>query len=113
MSSNPKAKKLPGEQDEMRRDQKLQAVILADSFSTSFRPITLKLPKVLLPLVNAPMLSYTIEFLLLNGVEEVSDKSKTIVIQSFDSCSTIIDATSYLYFAFGTPKCFKTTSLPS
>lgn len=29
-------------------------------------------PKVLLPLVNVPMLEYTIEFLAQNGVEEVS-----------------------------------------
>lgn len=57
--------------EDMKRDQKLQAVILADSFSKTFRPITLECPKVLLPLVNVPMLEYTIEFLAQNGVEEV------------------------------------------
>lgn len=37
-----------------------------------FRPITVEKPKVLLPLVNAPLLEYTLEWLALNKVEEVS-----------------------------------------
>ena len=57
--------------DDAKREQKLQAILLADSFSKSFRPITWENPKVLLPLVNVPMLEYTIEFLAQNGVEEV------------------------------------------
>jgi translation initiation factor eIF-2B subunit epsilon len=60
-----------GHEDDVKRDQKLQAVILADSFSQTFRPITLEKPKVLLPVVNIPMLDYTIEFLAQNGVEEI------------------------------------------
>ena len=59
--------------EDVKRDQKLQAILLADSFSRTFRPITLECPKVLLPLVNVPMLEYTIEFLSQNGVEEVRD----------------------------------------
>jgi translation initiation factor eIF-2B subunit epsilon len=58
--------------DEIKREQKLQAILLADSFSKSFRPVTLESPKVLLPLMNVPMLEYTIEFLAQNGVEEVT-----------------------------------------
>jgi translation initiation factor eIF-2B subunit epsilon len=57
--------------EDAKRDQKLQAILLADSFSKSFRPVTWETPKVLLPLVNVPMLEYTIEFLAQNGVEEV------------------------------------------
>jgi translation initiation factor eIF-2B subunit epsilon len=57
--------------EDSKRDQKLQAILLADSFSKSFRPITWEKPKVLLPLVNVPMIEYTIEFLAQNGVEEV------------------------------------------
>ena len=57
--------------EDVKRDQKLQAILLADSFTTTFRPITLECPKVLLPLVNVPMIDYTIEFLAQNGVEEV------------------------------------------
>jgi len=36
-----------------------------------FRPITVERPKVLLPLVNAPLLEYTLEWLALNKIEEV------------------------------------------
>eukprot|EP01018_Ginkgo_biloba_P038992 Gb_36377 [translate_table: standard] len=49
----------------------LQAVLLADSFAQKFRPITLERPKVLLPLVNVPMIDYTLEWLASVGVEEV------------------------------------------
>ncbi|KAH9309174.1 hypothetical protein KI387_037085, partial [Taxus chinensis] len=49
----------------------LQAVLLADSFAQKFRPITLERPKVLLPLVNIPMIDYTLEWLASAGVEEV------------------------------------------
>ena len=37
-----------------------------------FRPITVERPKVLLPLVNVPMIEYTLEWLAMNKVEEVS-----------------------------------------
>ncbi|KHG03248.1 putative translation initiation factor eIF-2B subunit epsilon [Gossypium arboreum] len=49
----------------------LQAILLADSFTTKFRPITLERPKVLLPLVNIPMINYTLAWLDSAGVEEV------------------------------------------
>lgn len=35
------------------------------------RPITVERPKVLLPLVNAPMLDYTLHWLAANDVDEV------------------------------------------
>lgn len=65
----PKAKKESNAQDanDVKREQKLQAILLGDSFTKSFRPITWECPKVLLPLVNIPMLEYTIEFLAQNG----------------------------------------------
>ncbi|OIW13547.1 hypothetical protein TanjilG_29288 [Lupinus angustifolius] len=49
----------------------LQAILLADSFTTKFRPITLQRPKVLLPLLNVPMINYTLMWLESAGVEEV------------------------------------------
>lgn len=49
----------------------LTAVLLADSFTQRFRPITVERPKVLLPLVNAPLIEYTLEWLAYNYVEEV------------------------------------------
>ena len=58
--------------EDMKRDQKLQAILLADSFKQTFRPMTFESPKALMPLVNVPMIMYTIEFLAQNGVEEVN-----------------------------------------
>lgn len=49
----------------------LQAVLLADSFTQKFRPITMERPKVLLPLINVPMIDYALEWLASVGVEEV------------------------------------------
>ncbi|XP_058108027.1 uncharacterized protein LOC131251361 isoform X2 [Magnolia sinica] len=49
----------------------LQAILLADSFTQKFRPITLERPKVLLPLVNVPMIDYALAWLESAGVEEV------------------------------------------
>lgn len=57
--------------EDTRREAPLQAVLFADSFSETFRPITLELPKVLLPLANVPMLEYSLELLASSGVEEV------------------------------------------
>jgi len=56
-----------------KHEQKLQAVLLADSFTSTFRPITLdrSQPKVLCPLNNVTMLDYSIEFLAGAGVEEL------------------------------------------
>lgn len=48
----------------------LTAVLLADSFTQRFRPITVERPKALLPLVNIPMIEYALEWLAMNGVEE-------------------------------------------
>lgn len=49
----------------------LQAILLADSFTQKFRPITLERPKVLLPLVNVSMIDYSLAWLESAGVEEV------------------------------------------
>jgi translation initiation factor eIF-2B subunit epsilon len=57
--------------EDVKGKQVLQAVLLADSFKKTFRPITVESPTVLLPLVNVPMLEYTIEFLAQSGVEEL------------------------------------------
>lgn len=70
-SSGGSKKKGPSDNEDVKRDQKLQAILLADSFTTTFRPLTWDKPKVLLPLVNVPMIEYTLEFLAKNKVEEV------------------------------------------
>jgi hypothetical protein len=49
-----------------------KAVVLADCFPARFAPVTQTKPKVLLPLVNVPLLEYTLEFLASQAVEDVS-----------------------------------------
>ncbi|CAK7205609.1 translation initiation factor eIF-2B epsilon subunit, GEF [Sporothrix eucalyptigena] len=49
----------------------LQAVILADSFQDRFKPLTIDRPRCLLPLANTPLIEYTLEYLAMNGVQEV------------------------------------------
>ncbi|KAL2185950.1 nucleotide-diphospho-sugar transferase [Thermothelomyces heterothallicus CBS 203.75] len=66
-----KAKKPAKAGADEKREDVLQAVILADSFQDRFRPFTLETPRCLLPLVNVPVIEYTLEFLASNGVQEV------------------------------------------
>lgn len=66
-----KPKKSVGDDEEEGSRQVLQAVVLADSFTQRFRPITVERPKVLLPLVNVPMLNWNLEWLASAGVEEI------------------------------------------
>jgi len=47
-----------------------------------FRPITVERPKVLLPLVNVPMIEYTLEWLAMNKVEEVREQAYTRTIKA-------------------------------
>lgn len=56
---------------EEQHEKPLQALLLADSFTSTFRPISLEKPKVLFPLGNAPMLAYSLEFLASNDVKQV------------------------------------------
>uniref|UniRef100_A0A7S2JV07 Translation initiation factor eIF2B subunit epsilon n=1 Tax=Leptocylindrus danicus TaxID=163516 RepID=A0A7S2JV07_9STRA len=78
-------------QQDNKHEQKLQAVILADSFTTTFQPMTLAsgTPKVLCPLNNVAMLDYSLEFLAGAGVKEMfifcvnnADKVEEYVQQS-------------------------------
>ncbi|CCK68124.1 translation initiation factor eIF2B catalytic subunit epsilon KNAG_0A04520 [Huiozyma naganishii CBS 8797] len=52
-------------------EDRLQAVILTDSFETRFMPLTAVKPRCLLPLSNVPLIEYTLEFLATAGVSEV------------------------------------------
>lgn len=49
----------------------IQALVLTDSFSSNFRPITNSMPKVLMPVANVPMIEYTLECLAAGGVQEI------------------------------------------
>ncbi|OBA24237.1 nucleotide-diphospho-sugar transferase [Metschnikowia bicuspidata var. bicuspidata NRRL YB-4993] len=58
-------------QKEIVQDERLQAIVLTDSFETRFMPLTLVRPRCLLPLANVPLIDYTLEFLAKAGVNEV------------------------------------------
>ncbi|KAI1456312.1 nucleotide-diphospho-sugar transferase [Annulohypoxylon moriforme] len=59
----------PGTED--KREDVLQAVLIADSFQTRFHPFSVEKPRCLLPLANTPLIEYSLEFLAMNGVQEV------------------------------------------
>jgi len=48
-----------------------QAVIIAESFGSKFKPITYERSKTMLPLANIPLLQYAIEFLVMNHVTDL------------------------------------------
>ena len=48
-----------------------QAVIIADSFDDHFHGLTLDRPKALIPLLNQPLIDYSLGLLKYNGVQEV------------------------------------------
>jgi translation initiation factor eIF-2B subunit epsilon len=60
-----------GKAGEEEKEDALQAVVLADTFENRFSPFTLERPRCLLPLVNTPLIEYTLEFLASSGVQEV------------------------------------------
>ncbi|XP_052825505.1 translation initiation factor eIF-2B subunit epsilon [Octopus bimaculoides] len=65
------APKQKNARDELKQEDILQAVLLADSFNYRFSPITEEVPRVLLPLVNIPLIEYSLEFLAAAGIEEI------------------------------------------
>mmetsp|Transcript_6310 Transcript_6310/g.15911 ORF Transcript_6310/g.15911 Transcript_6310/m.15911 type:complete len:478 (+) Transcript_6310:45-1478(+) len=60
-----------GKKDLDDGEEVLQAVLIADSFQKHMSPITYSTPKCLLPLVNVPMIEYTLEMLTSAGVKEL------------------------------------------
>ncbi|KAG4269426.1 translation initiation factor eIF-2B subunit epsilon [Fusarium proliferatum] len=70
-----KGKKSSKSGAESKSEDVLQAVrilqVLADSFQDRFKPFTTEKPRCLLPLANTPLIEYTLEFLAMNGVNEV------------------------------------------
>lgn len=70
MSKKEKSKKGVGE-SKWKAEDDLQAVIIADSFNYRFLPVTIEKPRALLPLVNRPLIDYTVEFLAVAGVREI------------------------------------------
>ena len=83
-----------GDDATAKREDPLQAVLLADSFVNSFRPLSLDRPKVLCPLNNVTMIDYALDFLASAGVEElfvvcVSDEVESYLAEPKVSSSTM------------------------
>ena len=57
--------------DRVEAEDAIQAVVIADSFNYRFLPVTVEQPRALLPLVNRPLIDYTVEFLAVAGVQEI------------------------------------------
>ncbi|CAH1159671.1 unnamed protein product [Phaedon cochleariae] len=56
--------------DITRKENVVQAIIVADTFGDEFVPISDTIPHALLPVLNKPLIDYTLEFLSLGGIEE-------------------------------------------
>uniref|UniRef100_A0A1A7WLI0 Translation initiation factor eIF2B subunit epsilon n=1 Tax=Iconisemion striatum TaxID=60296 RepID=A0A1A7WLI0_9TELE len=109
-SSGLSGRKGAGEQEE--EEQPLQAVLVADSFNRRFFPVTKDQPRALLPLGNAAMIDYTLEFLTSTGVQEtfvfccwMASKIKAHLLNSKwcrpSSPNTVHIITSELYRSLG------------
>ncbi|XP_022688319.1 translation initiation factor eIF-2B subunit epsilon-like [Varroa jacobsoni] len=59
------------DRSDLKREDVLQAVILAETFCTEFQPLTESVPFALLPLQGRPLLDYNLELLHSNGFQEV------------------------------------------
>ncbi|XP_052866451.1 translation initiation factor eIF-2B subunit epsilon [Anopheles cruzii] len=55
----------------MDKKEVLQAIVIGDSYNENFQPFTGTSPLALLPIVNVPLVDFTLETLSRNGVEEV------------------------------------------
>ncbi|XP_058058443.1 translation initiation factor eIF-2B subunit epsilon [Anopheles bellator] len=55
----------------MDKKEVRQAIIIGDSYNENFQPFTGTSPLALLPIVNVPLVDFTLETLSRNGVEEV------------------------------------------
>lgn len=71
MASISKGAKKGSSKNKWDTEDVIQAVVIADSFNYRFLPLTTEKPRALLPLVNRPLIDYTIEFLAASGVQEV------------------------------------------
>ncbi|OQR71006.1 translation initiation factor eIF-2B subunit epsilon-like [Tropilaelaps mercedesae] len=61
----------PVDRGDLKREDVLQAVILAETFCTKFQPLTESVPFALLPLQGRPLLDYSLELLHSNAFQEV------------------------------------------
>ncbi|XP_067001729.2 translation initiation factor eIF2B subunit epsilon isoform X2 [Anabrus simplex] len=66
-----KTSKAKSTTEPLQKEDVVQAVVISDNFNSWFHPMSFSKPTPLLPLVNTPLIDYTLEFLALSGVQEV------------------------------------------
>ncbi|CAG9856189.1 unnamed protein product [Phyllotreta striolata] len=75
--------------DLLSKEKVVQSVVIADTFTDEFIPISNDIPHALLSMLNKPLIDYTLEFLSLGGIEEVflfcSNRSE-LIKQHIDKC---------------------------
>jgi translation initiation factor eIF-2B subunit epsilon len=81
-------KQKAAEADASRLDEILQAVLLTDSFDSSWEPLSLESPKVLLPLNQTAMIDYSLRTLARSRVDEL------VVIGKSDAVARAIQESS-------------------
>jgi translation initiation factor eIF-2B subunit epsilon len=69
MTKNPI--KQPDQTNSQKDDSITQAVIITETFDSRFNPLAKELPKALFPLVNVPMVEYSLEMLSKAGMKEI------------------------------------------
>ena len=95
--------------------QTLQAVVLADSFANAFKPLTVRGPKVLLPIAHAPALEYVLEWLASQGVEEtfVVACAHADAIEAYLHASGWSQGSACLLYTSPSPRDLSTSRMPS
>ena len=69
----PKKGKGNNNDDEIKAEEKLQAIVCAQAFDLSeqFKPLSDDVPPALFPLANVALIDYTMELLVAAGVQEL------------------------------------------
>ncbi|XP_026468298.1 translation initiation factor eIF-2B subunit epsilon-like [Ctenocephalides felis] len=78
--------------ESVQQEDVLQAVVLADNFSRNLAPLTDEMPLALVPIVNVPLLDYTLEALSLSGIQEVFLFCSTHIKKIKDFISSSIES---------------------
>ena len=100
--------RMPGE-----KQVPTQAVVVADSFNSRFKPITFDRPRCLLPIVNKPLIDYTIQHLIENGFYDITilarahtEKLRTHLEGSLSKFKELDNRVSFSFYSLSSDSCF-------
>ena len=123
-SQKPNNKKPPSNNQAIEQEEVLQAVVILETYTNKFKPLSDDTPECLLPLLNRPLIDYTLQFLKEQGVEEIHlfctqyyekikkhlneskwstmFRSDMIQLQSIPGCSTLNESVRQINMLFST-----------